>query len=1137
MFELHENVQRPIGMQPRDSRARKKNMAERPKLDAEIVQYETSFGFLKRDINSHSRFVIFSALYDYAPNDAEKLPFATGDVIVVLRKSDSGWWDGITNHKRGWFPSNYVTAPETIQMTPKKTFGWIARKSHNQITRTYHNRFTGETKLWERNQQVSIIDHEDETEGQLAVDGVTFDRVDAAENLPPNWGTKTSVLGKKYYYNVITNETTWSLDDIDNMTGQLKIKSERNEDAKSILSKEIVSSPSLSRKTSTPTLLSVWDQAYGRISHEILLLKEISARKEKQKYLQQTSNIVSAIQGMLKNSKTLEKESSVLKTNKMLAIHHRHILKALSKLVLSAKHASNVWPTPDSTVTMCSDVNEVQLAVRHFTMTAKDAHVFIEPFPDPEALREPLSSVSAKPEEINIDNNHFYSKNSYNTQAVLESIDSTPKSVESEIIILHRIVDQREMNLEFGKDIISKTRDIVTEVGQFLSMIDDIDVTNVKVELLGDFQKNKESLYNSIRSLVSASTAAIEPLPNVDAFDQVVTCSKLLETSVNDLAISSKFVLEEKEELDNIDLQKETEKIQETLDESYVSIKPRRALSMNNACLEENGNEASILDEMNDAPAVVSSSFDKHKQLMEMPHFYNRVDLSPIPGSRPASPAQPVDVNMGKTALSNKPSVHKYKPRRITTSGGRRLGNGSGTSKISQFFGEDAGKDGFDTDGSNAEWFLGVDHSPKDLLLSMEGMVKGATLSALVERLTSHDVFDFTLVLAFLMTFRTLTNADTFLALLKGRWNLEPPEDLHEMEMILWTEKKFKPVRIQVFNVLKTWLESYFVPEDSVILSDLWVFAETEMRDSMSHCAEQICNLIDLRRENPDSFLNDFKDDVAKEYITPPTPVLPRSLKRLKLSEVDPLELARQLTLVESRLYNSIKPSECLGKAWSDKDNLAPNIRAMIHLTNQITGWVAETILAEKDIKKRCSVMKYFILVGDKCRSLSNYNGLMAILAALNSSPVHRLKRTKELLSSKTRTILTELKRLMAPGQNFSNYRNELRSVDRQCVPFLGMFLTDLTFIEDGNGDRVKSMPHLINFDKRIKTAEKIKEIQQYQTQYNFIEVSEIRDFMNMCIDGATKDAEELYQRSLQIEPREREDEKIARLLQEVGFL
>lgn len=51
------------------------------------------------------------ALYDYRSNDSSSLTFYRGDIIEVLTQLDSGWWDGLLNEERGWFPSNYV---ETI---------------------------------------------------------------------------------------------------------------------------------------------------------------------------------------------------------------------------------------------------------------------------------------------------------------------------------------------------------------------------------------------------------------------------------------------------------------------------------------------------------------------------------------------------------------------------------------------------------------------------------------------------------------------------------------------------------------------------------------------------------------------------------------------------------------------------------------------------------------------------------------------------------------------------------------------------------------------------------------------------------------------------------------------------------------
>ena len=47
------------------------------------------------------------ALYEYSTDDSTSLSFRAGDVIQVLKQLDSGWWDGIVNGQRGWFPSNY----------------------------------------------------------------------------------------------------------------------------------------------------------------------------------------------------------------------------------------------------------------------------------------------------------------------------------------------------------------------------------------------------------------------------------------------------------------------------------------------------------------------------------------------------------------------------------------------------------------------------------------------------------------------------------------------------------------------------------------------------------------------------------------------------------------------------------------------------------------------------------------------------------------------------------------------------------------------------------------------------------------------------------------------------------------------
>jgi son of sevenless-like protein len=91
-----------------------------------------------------------------------------------------------------------------------------------------------------------------------------------------------------------------------------------------------------------------------------------------------------------------------------------------------------------------------------------------------------------------------------------------------------------------------------------------------------------------------------------------------------------------------------------------------------------------------------------------------------------------------------------------------------------------------------------------------------------------------------------------------------------------------------------------------------------------------------------------------------------------------------------------------------------------------------------------------------------------------------------------------------------------------------GVYLTDLTFIEDGIPSVLKKS-NMINFAKRAKTAEVIRDIQQYQNVgYSLHSVQELQDYISSNMQAAG-DVHEMYDKSLQIEPREREDEKIVR--------
>lgn len=103
----------------------------------------------------------------------------------------------------------------------------------------------------------------------------------------------------------------------------------------------------------------------------------------------------------------------------------------------------------------------------------------------------------------------------------------------------------------------------------------------------------------------------------------------------------------------------------------------------------------------------------------------------------------------------------------------------------------------------------------------------------------------------------------------------------------------------------------------------------------------------------------------------------------------------------------------------------------------------------------------------------------------------------------------------------------------------LGVFLTTLTYVQEGSTD---SLPNnLVNFRKRQKASEVIHDIKRWQSQpHNFVPLANVLVFIEESLSALGDQpglGEKFWNISLGLEPREREDEKMARLLQESGFL
>jgi len=465
--------------------------------------------------------------------------------------------------------------------------------------------------------------------------------------------------------------------------------------------------------------------------------------------------------------------------------------------------------------------------------------------------------------------------------------------------------------------------------------------------------------------------------------------------------------------------------------------------------------------------------------------------------------------------------------------------------KIKDFFGEvpvppNTGAPGVE----EIPYFLRLDHEGE---ISYDHKVtppqlRGGTLTGLVEQLTRHDKLEPAFNNTFLLTYRSFTTATELFEMLVKRWLIQPPKGLSADDYQTWVDMKQKPIRFRVVNILKSWFDNYWMEgndeEARILIQRVYNFAKDHVATTSTPGAAPLISSVEQRSRGPDM---PAKRLVLTLNTQTPQPILPKHMKKLKFLDIDPTEFARQLTIIESRLYGKIRPTECLNKTWQKKlspgePDPAANVKALILHSNQLTNWVAQMILTQQDVKRRVIVIKHFVNVADKCRQLNNFSTLTSIISALGTAPIHRLSRTWAAVNARSMAVLENMRKLMGSTKNFAEYRDTLHKANPPCIPFFGVYLTDLTFIEDGIPSLIKKT-NLINFAKRAKTAEVIRDIQQYQNvPYPLQPVPELQDYILTNMQSAGN-VQEMYETSLQVEPREREDEKIARLLSESGFL
>ncbi|KAI7862818.1 ras guanine nucleotide exchange factor domain-containing protein [Spinellus fusiger] len=259
--------------------------------------------------------------------------------------------------------------------------------------------------------------------------------------------------------------------------------------------------------------------------------------------------------------------------------------------------------------------------------------------------------------------------------------------------------------------------------------------------------------------------------------------------------------------------------------------------------------------------------------------------------------------------------------------------------------------------------------------------------------------------------------------------------------------------------------------------------------------------------------------------------------------------VTQQFCIIEQQMLQNVTWDELVELRWrkhprvpilsSEKDRLAElseelypcggregGVEPLIGFFNKICQWVASEIVKARSLEIRVQTIEKYIRIALKCYHQRNYSTLMQILLGLQSPAVSRLEKTWSRVDHYERHIFSELKEMTKPFRNWKNVRDVMTratedvsessavesiltksQVDpshalsgRGCIPFLGLYLSDLvfnselpTFIEPKAQEEncalliedkelnARLSTHFVNFNKFRITASVVKHVLAFQ--------------------------------------------------------
>ncbi|ELP85130.1 guanine nucleotide exchange factor, putative [Entamoeba invadens IP1] len=295
-------------------------------------------------------------------------------------------------------------------------------------------------------------------------------------------------------------------------------------------------------------------------------------------------------------------------------------------------------------------------------------------------------------------------------------------------------------------------------------------------------------------------------------------------------------------------------------------------------------------------------------------------------------------------------------------------------------------------------------------------------------------------------------------------------------------DKQFGP---KTLIAMKHFIDEFYAIFDSRAISVIHQFIE-KLKQRNENSNFDAFSAVNLREETK------LNHTISENLVPPITFFIPleaTSPSNFVLMS-DPSEVARQLTLVISNLYQKIEKQQFFNKAWSN-EKLAPQAMDLIRVmryTEEISDWIVTIILLMFSAENRVKAAIRFIQIADYLNKLNNFQLLYGIIQAFDQKSKIWSLKLLDSIPSKFVKMFSSLSKVVNEKNDFKNYRQIISKCNEPCIPLLPVVLKDLEKIHDNEPDKVKlGKVEVINVKKAEMVVDEVEKFMKlYSSTYPF---------------------------------------------------